>query len=234
MTPEEFQIELNAYDGSIAYVDSELGRLFQRLEERGELDNTLVIVTSDHGEQHGEHHLFGHLNSLYAPLLHVPLIIAGPGVPAGRVGGTVSLRDLPATILDLVDAPEQHRLPGQSLAPLWATDSTHLPPAGPPASMGTGPGPVLSTLYRGVALRPWYPVLRGDEMHSLWNRDHHYICNGDGFEELYDTASDPDEEHNLVDRETLPLMASHRAELTSSLGQTHACSLADDVARSGK
>jgi arylsulfatase A-like enzyme len=226
MTPEEFQIELNAYDGAIAYLDSELGRLFETLEARGELDNTLVVVTSDHGEQHGEHRLFGHLNSLYAPLLHVPLLIAGPGVPVGRLEGTVSLRDLPATILDLVSAPDERRLPGHSLAPLWATDSAPLESDPPIAGLtgATPPGPILSTLYRGVVLRPWYPVLRGDEMHSLWDGDYHYICNGDGFEEVYDTSLDQEEEDNLADGQNGPSLAPRRDELTAALGRPHACS----------
>lgn len=225
MTPEELSIEHNAYDGAIAYMDSQLGRLFETLEKRGELDNTLVIVTSDHGEQFGEHYLFGHLNSLYAPVLRVPLVIAGPRIPAGRLGATVSLRDLPATILDLVDVPGAERLPGYSLAALWGTDSASVEAARGPMEQGVarGPGPVLSTLYRGVVLRPWYPVLRGDEMHSLWNGDYHYICNGDGFEELYDTASDPGEEHNLAEGEDRPSTTPERNELARLLGRPHAC-----------
>ena len=84
----------DSYDNCIAYLDDQLGRLFAELDRRGLLDNTLVIVTSDHGEQFNEHHLFGHGNSLYGSLIHVPLLIFPPsGSPAGRIVGVpVSLR----------------------------------------------------------------------------------------------------------------------------------------------
>jgi arylsulfatase A-like enzyme len=230
MTPRELRIEHNAYDASIAYMDSQLGRLLGRLEEMGQLRNTIVIVTSDHGEQQGEHHLFGHLNSLYSPLLRVPLVIVGPGIPAGRVAGPASLRDLSATIQDLLDGVPDlaslSRLPGNSLAPRWA------PAEDAPGALDPEPQPALSTLHRGVSLRPWYPVLRGPEMHSLWDADHHYICNGDGFEELYETGSDPGEENNLAAGpdgaspagSLAGSLADFREQLTRMLGQTHACS----------
>ena len=228
MTSEELRIEHNAYDASIAYMDSQLGRLFGELAAMGRLRNTIVIVASDHGEQQGEHHLFGHLNSLYEPLLHVPLVIVGPGIPAGRVAGPVSLRDLPATIQDLLDGVPDlvglARLPGNSLAPRWTP--AHLEAGAPDRELQ----PALSTLHRGISLRPWYPALRGPEMHSLWDGNHHYICNGDGFEELYETNSDPGEEKNLAvdpDSSSFPgNLPGFREQLGRMLGQSHACSVA--------
>ena len=96
----------------------QLGRLFDELERRGVLENTLVIVTSDHGEELGEHGLFGHGRSLYRPELHVPLLIVRPGrVAAGRVvAEPVSLRDLPATVVDLLGLADGSPFPGGSLA----------------------------------------------------------------------------------------------------------------------
>jgi arylsulfatase A-like enzyme len=78
------------------------------------LDRTLLIVTSDHGEQFGEHGMFGHGNSVYPNVLHVPLLIRWPGaVPAGTaVRRVVSLRDLGATILDYAGSVD---FPGASL-----------------------------------------------------------------------------------------------------------------------
>ena len=80
-----------------------------------------MIVTSDHGEGLGEHDLFDHGESLYRPEIHVPLVIV---LPAGQratgvVREPVSLRDLPATILDLVGLSEGSPFPGRSLANLW-------------------------------------------------------------------------------------------------------------------
>src|SRR5215831_8612670 len=95
MSPQQTQALREAYEGAIAYLDQQLGRLFDELHHRGVLDNTLVIVTSDHGEQFGEHRLYGHGNSLYSQALHVPLVLFLPRrVPAGlSIPEPVSLRD---------------------------------------------------------------------------------------------------------------------------------------------
>ncbi len=113
----------DSYDSCIAYLDQELGRLFAELEGRGLLDNTLVIVTSDHGEQFNEHRLTGHGNSLYSSLVHVPLLIFPPSrEPAGRVvTAPVSLRSLAATMVDPLGLCATAPLPGQSLARFWTS-----------------------------------------------------------------------------------------------------------------
>jgi arylsulfatase A-like enzyme len=90
--------------------------------------NTIVIITSDHGEMFGEHGDFEHSHSLYAPLLYVPLLIRWPGKISGglRVETPVSLTSLPATILSLISAGGPRPFPGLSMAPLWNEAS---PPA---------------------------------------------------------------------------------------------------------
>ena len=106
---------VNRYDGAIALVDHGVSIIMDSLKARGVLDRTVVIVTADHGEHLGEHGLVSHGNSLYLPLLRVPLVIRYPAaVPAGvRDRRIVSLRDLPATVLELAGQPAQ--LPGASL-----------------------------------------------------------------------------------------------------------------------
>lgn len=79
---------IDLYDGEIAWVDSQIGRLFAELREKGISDNALIIVTSDHGEEFLEHGLWSHGHTLYQELLHVPLIITGPGIPPGVVDST--------------------------------------------------------------------------------------------------------------------------------------------------
>ena len=93
-SPAELQAEVDAYDGGLAYLDAALGALFRELAARNVLDRTLVIVTSDHGESFGNHNLFGHGNSMYRDLIHVPLIIRYPAsVPSGtRITEAVSLQ----------------------------------------------------------------------------------------------------------------------------------------------
>ena len=82
----DVQMATDLYDDCIAYLDRRLGALLDELARRGVLDDTLVIVTSDHGEHLGDHLLFFHGCSLYRQLVQVPLVIVDPsGVPAGRV-----------------------------------------------------------------------------------------------------------------------------------------------------
>jgi arylsulfatase A-like enzyme len=190
MSPQEVQAEVDAYDETIAYLDYQLGQLFDELQRRSVLDNTLVIITSDHGEQFGEHRLFMHGNSLYSQLLHVPLLLALPSrVPAGvSVPEPVSLRDLPATVLDLVGIENSARLPGGSLARYWDQKSK---------SSETSADALLSELTGGIFGREWYPAVKGD-MKSLVVGQYHYIKNGDGSEELYDLKTDPLELKNLA------------------------------------
>ncbi len=112
-----------AYDGAIAYLDAQLDELLKELDARGILDNTILIITSDHGESFGERHLFGHGHSLSLELIRVPLIIRYPGqVPAGvRVASPVGLRAVATTIADLtVGDPVQSVFPTPSLRRHWS------------------------------------------------------------------------------------------------------------------
>ena len=185
MSETDRELDLGLYEGGIAYIDSELERLFGTLAERGDLDETLVIVTSDHGEQFGEHGLYRHINSVYMPLLHIPLIVRYPErVPAGtRVDVPVSLRQIPATVIDLLDLRSTATFPGPSLARAW--------------SEGAAP-PAFSELRPGLVEREWYPVA-GGPLYSLVEGSLHYIRSEEGHEELYDLSLDPDELTNLVD-----------------------------------
>jgi arylsulfatase A-like enzyme len=186
-SPEEITGLRGAYDETIAFLDSEVARLLDSLAARGVLDNTLVILTSDHGEAFGEHGYLGHGNALHTTLVQVPLLLLLEGrIPAGRVEAAVTLRDLPATILDLVGA-SGHRFPGTSLARFWR----------PNHATGEAVSPVLAELPFEANLPDRYPVSRGD-MRSIVVGRSHYIRNGDGMEELYDLAADPHELRNLA------------------------------------
>jgi arylsulfatase A-like enzyme len=175
---------IDRYDAGIVYQDHEVAALLEALRTRGLLDQTIVVLTSDHGEQFGEHGITDHGNSLYLPLLHAPLVIRYPGrVPAGvRVDDAVSLVDVPATILEL--AGEPGTLPGRSLADAWRG---HAPPR----------SPVLSDVERAIGNTGPGPTQRG-AMRSLLASQWHYIRNGDGVEELYDDHRDPEELTNLA------------------------------------
>ena len=99
-------------------MDQQLGRLIDELDRRDILDQTWLIITSDHGESFGEHPgVLGHGTSLYQTQLHVPLVIVPPARHARRfVSETVSLRDLAATVAEILNLNTGSPSPGQSLA----------------------------------------------------------------------------------------------------------------------
>lgn len=107
------------YDGEIAAVDSEVGRVLDALASSAVADRTLVIVTSDHGESLGEHdYFFDHGEDLFDPSLRVPLLVKLPGAPAGgRSPALVSTLDLMPTILDAAQVRYPPELAGTSLLP---------------------------------------------------------------------------------------------------------------------
>jgi arylsulfatase A-like enzyme len=108
------------YDAEIAYCDREIGRLLDAMRERGLLDNTYIVVTSDHGEEFWEHKQFGHGQSAYDELARVPLLVDGPGIEPGVVPGAVELIDLYPTIATWVGAPLPPRIQGRDLNDLIA------------------------------------------------------------------------------------------------------------------
>lgn len=98
------------YDNSILFADSLLGRLIEFISS--ECPNTILVVTSDHGEEFYEHGDYEHMHTLYNELLRVPLVISGPGIPIGEISGLTDSLDIMPTILTLAgfkDLPEIDR-----------------------------------------------------------------------------------------------------------------------------
>ena len=108
------------YDGAIAYMDACIQRLFNALETRGVLDETIVVINGDHGETLYDHECWFDHHGIYDVTLHVPLIIRYPGrVPAGkRVAGYNQHKDLVPTLLELADIETDIAFDGKSLTPL--------------------------------------------------------------------------------------------------------------------
>jgi arylsulfatase A-like enzyme len=161
------QAELDAYDGAVAFVDSRTGVLLDRLRQAGALDHTLVIITSDHGEEFGEEGRVGHGRALTPSLLHVPLVMVWPGrIPPGTTCvGPVTLADLPATVAHAAVPAASAPFPGRSLARCW--DSAVTGGAARPVIAELGPA-------RSVTSGPW-----------------HYVRQRDGRETLYDLRDAP-------------------------------------------
>lgn len=183
MTPAEISREHDAYAASLAYLDFEIGRLVDSLESRGLLHNTLVIITSDHGEQFGEHGMFVHGNSLYRPLMNVPLILSWPDrVPANvTVDRPLNLRDLAATVLDLTKSKNTKGFEGHSLRRLW--DSTVAAPDEP-------------MLFEVITTGK--PSGAVEELRSVVWGPMEYIRHENGREELYNLVVDRAESTNLA------------------------------------
>jgi len=201
----------DSYDNCVAYLDEQLGKLFDELARRGVLDRTLVIVTSDHGEGLGEHDLFDHGESVYRNEIRVPLLIVPPArdQTQGVVPDTVSLRDLPATIVDLVGLGAGAPFSGRSLARLWRDSSSK---AGPVVAAG-----VISELSSPNPFDPNHgrsPAYRGPLI-SVAEGDFVYIRNlGDGTEELFNERDDPGELRNQARVEAMqPVLESFRRHL---------------------
>jgi arylsulfatase A-like enzyme len=132
------------YDGEIRWVDTELGRFFRWLRENGYSDNTVIVVTADHGEEFLEHGGFGHGKTMFQEVLNIPLIIAGPGIGPGISDGLACQMDILPTILALTGSPAPDGLPGRDL----------LAPPGddrfiPSSNVNSGLVPVVASVRRG-------------------------------------------------------------------------------------
>jgi len=105
------------YDYIVGKTGEEVKRLLAALEENGIYDRTIVVVTADHGQGLGEHNIMTHTQYVYHPLIHVPLVIAVPGITPGRVEENVSLLDVAPTLLELAGLETGPHSRGISLVP---------------------------------------------------------------------------------------------------------------------
>ncbi len=170
------------YDAEVAYLDFEIGRLFDHLGELGILDDTLVVIFGDHGEIMTEHDAWFDHAGLYDAVTHVPLIIRAPGkVQPNTVRPMVGLVDVMPTVLSLLDMPEVPGLDGVSLRPLLEGKKRQHR-AFIPLSEATWQA------KRGVRTAEWKYIRCYDP--GVYPRSG---------EELYNLADDPTEQFNLAD-----------------------------------
>jgi len=208
----EIDFFISQYDAEIKFLDEHLGQLFARLREVGQLDDTLIVITADHGETMGEHRggYFTHHHP-YHHTLHVPLIFSHPRLPQGlRIERAVSLVDIVPTVLELLDLPPNPLAQGQSLA----VDILGGPGATRRAhhfSMGTGrPGYFTSAVRTDshkliVDFRRQSMTLDRlmDGLARIWVPEgffnpYHYRGS---VVELYDLRNDPFERNDIASRE---------------------------------
>jgi arylsulfatase A-like enzyme len=163
--PDRQQLS-DAYDASLAYLDSQLEILFDRLRSRNLDRDLLVVITSDHGESLGERGIFQHRSSLYDEQIRVPLFIRFPGRIAAQslVARPVSLRDVPATILS-VAVGDESALPGRSLLRLLTDDRAEMSPIWSELEGTPYPGvnkawPVAQGWVKSVVTDQWHFILQ--------------------------------------------------------------------------
>ena len=120
LPPEPFrgQFKDDPYSGEVAYVDSELGKLFDYLKTKNLMDSTLIILTGDHGESLGEHGELTHTYFAYNSTLWIPLMFVGPGIEASRIEKNASHIDIFPTLCDILEIEKPSFLQGVSLLPL--------------------------------------------------------------------------------------------------------------------
>jgi choline-sulfatase len=171
-TPEQIAEARRQFSAAVEQIDDEVGRLLNAVAQRGELENTYVIFSSDHGEMLGDHGLY-QKSVPYEASARVPLVVAGPGIPAGETRETpVELIDLNPTICELMGAPPAPNLDARSLAPvLFGEAETHRE-----AAVG-----MLEGFQFAV-----------DETHKL-------VLNVHDRTELYHLQNDPEERRNIAE-----------------------------------
>jgi arylsulfatase A-like enzyme len=201
LSPKEIAFAVDAYDECIADLDEQLGVLFDELERRGVLQRTWLIVVSDHGESFGEHSgIFRHGESLYQTEVHVPLLIVPPGGAVKRIiKESVSLRNLAATVVDVLGMTAGSPLPGDSLAGLWKENRLTEDPGGVSGGRALAEVVPLDPHEGG----PAGPAKKVWPLGGLADGDWSYIRReGEVREELFDLRTDPKEQRNMANDPT--------------------------------
>jgi arylsulfatase A-like enzyme len=201
-SPGQRKALVDGYDNCLAYLDDRVGKLLKFLRRTPKWRNTVVVITSDHGEEFGEHGAYTHGYDLYQETLHVPLIIAGPGIPKGlRVSRLVATRQLFSTVLNLA-GDRRSPFSDTSLARFW----------NPNFKPGKFDDAVVSELVSD------WPGEEGS-MISLTTPQWQYLTRADGREELYRWRSDPAEKDNLATVSlTQPMLHKLRSHLIGLVG----------------
>ncbi|MBN2182286.1 MAG: sulfatase-like hydrolase/transferase [Sedimentisphaerales bacterium] len=183
--PEPFatQYKDNLYAGEIAYTDYHIGKVIDKLKEMNLYDSSLIIVTGDHGEMLGEHGEETHMFFIYQSALHVPLIIKFPGAPRGdRIDDLVGLIDIVPTVCEKLDIEIPSEIQGQSLCSYFGKKS-------------------IASRDRHIYCESLYPTMyQANSLLGVVTNRWKYIQTTRP--ELYDLLADPNEQNNMVARES--------------------------------
>ena len=200
MTDAENQVLIDLYDCEIAYVDHIVGDFLNDLRDQKLLDDTLVIVTADHGEHFGEHNLYSHVSSLYEPIVHIPFIVRYPAAFQPDVADVpVQHVDIFPTIMELlhIKPPFKEKLPGKSF--LQNNGAYDIEAERPVIAEWEGRIPEFIKDRLKESSRYAEQVARFTQKFSMIKIGQmKYILWEDGMEELYDLSKDAEEKTNVA------------------------------------
>ncbi len=166
--------DVDRYDGEVRFTDEQIGRLLAKVEELGLWEKTVVVVTSDHGEEFRDHGGIHHSRTLFDEVVRVPLIVRAFGYSAGVIGSPVQLVDLMPTMVDILNLPVPSDVGGQSLVPVIRGEKMRQ-------------RPIFGETSRDARLRS----VRTGSCKLVWNLSRKTY-------RLYNTARDPGERFNVV------------------------------------
>jgi len=193
---EDLAVMADVYDSDLSYLDSQIGDLMVFLTEAGIRDNTIVILTSDHGENFGEHGLIEHQFCLYDTLLHVPLVVRYPGfVKPARIETKVSTVSLFKTVLALVGASRSTARETARLDPLAGLQAQDFVVAECANAVGMLKG-TLGSEGHGLDFSYFDRSLK-----CIIKGGYKFTWSSDGRNELYQIEEDPSELDNLIEKE---------------------------------
>ncbi len=191
--PAEYAPEL--YDREIRHTDDQLDSFLRKVKGAGLLDNTIFIVTSDHGEEFLEHGFIGHGGDLHPEVLHVPLLMRGPGIRGRRrIDAPVGHTDMMPTILSLLEVDSPTVMMGRDLAAVVRGESDTIPEA-----------PLYSEAWYQTAMLAGGRTRRLDQPAIAVRRGNHKVIRknrpgGGGFDyQYFDLSKDPHELSDLLD-----------------------------------
>ncbi len=178
-TEREHREAAACYYASISEIDQQFGRLLERVDSAGQLENTIVVLTSDHGDFLGAHGLYCKNIGAFEEAYNIPLVVAGPGVAASAVSDArVGLQDVGQTLLELAGGQPLPEIDGRSFASVLADPHD------------------TSDYQRGFA--EYFGGRYIISQRLLWDGDWKLVHNGFDYDELYNLADDPYETNNLA------------------------------------
>lgn len=198
LSERDFDILRALYRAEIAYLDERIKEVKDALVAAGEWDDTVFVVTADHGENIGEHGLMDHQYALYDTLLHVPLVInGGPFTGGTAVDDLVQLVDLAPTLLDVaeIESPEvREQFQGQSFHPESDNEPREFV-----ISEYMAPQPSMDALEKRVGELPSHVRKYDRSLRAIRTEHYKYIRSSDGSNELYDIRTDPEETVDIAE-----------------------------------